>query len=663
MSAAPPTASPLEASGRVRLAAFAAVVLAAVLPFLDSLGGEFVFDDRFQIVENDQLRSLANLPRFFAADVWAAVGLPYSSYYRPLMYTSFAFEFAAVGDEPWLYRGTNLALHAGASLLLLGLLRRTGAGLAAAAAAGVLFALHPMHAEVVAWPSARPELLVTVFTLAAAFVHAGSDAATGATRGRFLAVGGLVLCALFSKETGVLAPVAIGLVALLRAPEPDALGRIGSGVRAALPYLALIAVFLGVRSLAIEVEGMPPLHDPDAAGPMPATPMEAVLRVGGIAGRYLREMLLPLDASSFRVPSSENVRGGLPFLLLGLAALAGAPWWAPAAWLAFAFLGIALQSLGVPHAGYLAQRYAYLPSAGTAAALALLLATLGRPGAATWRRALAGAAFVALVTAYATWLLPRVREWTTEQALWTAAYERDPEAPAVLGNYAYLLVEQGRAADALPLFERLEQVEPGGWGAPYGRANALMASGRPGEAIPFYREAIRREPKIPHLYRSLGFAHEDLGEYEEARRVFGQALALFPDSSVGRGVLGVLAAKEGDAEAALAETEAALARRPDLAQLRLNRVVLLAQLGRVDEAIAAGEALARDPELGSEGHRSLGVLYDRYRRAPARALQHYEEALRLAPDRADATELRRRVQQLRRELGVRVLRRDDGEES
>lgn len=638
---------------RALAAALVVAALAAALPFVPTLDGEFIYDDRFQIVENDQLRDLGNLPRFFTEDVWAAVGLPYSSYYRPLMYTTFAFEFAIAGPDPWIYRVTNLLLHVGATLLVLVLLVRTGESLPAATLGAVLFGLHPMHAEVVAWPSARPELLVTFFALAAAVVHARSPVGAGPGFGRFLAVGGLVMLALFSKETGVLAPVLIGLATLLRADASTAIGRIRQGVSAALPFLALIAVFMGVRALSIQVESLPPIVGQDTAGRLIATWPEAIARLVAINGHYLQNLLLPLDASSFRVPSWDHVKGGLLFAPLGLLAIAAAPWSRSAAWLAFACLAVALQSLGIPSAGYLSQRYAYLPSVGSCAAVASALAWAVRGGAPASRRFVMAACAVALAALYATLLVPRAEEWSRESLLWEVSYERDPDSPAALANYGYMLVDRGEAERALALFERLESVEPGGWAAPYGRGNALAALGRKRESIPHYEEAIRRSPKIPQLRQSLGFVYEDLGEFEEAKRVFQEALELFPDSSVGLGVLGVLSAKSGSPEKALADIEAALALRPDQAALRINRVVLLAQIGRVDDAIAASEELVRDPLLATEGERSLGILYDRYRPDPARAIAHYEQSLRLAPHRRDATQLKRRIAALKREAAAR----------
>jgi tetratricopeptide (TPR) repeat protein len=457
------------------------------------------------------------------------------------------------------------------------------------------------------------------------------------------------MSALLSKETGVLAPVLIGLVALQRA-EGSARTRIEEGVRAAAPFLALVVVFIGLRSLAIRVPALPPLVGEDPLVNPFRSAGEAALHIVAIAGRYLGAMLLPIDASSFHVPRWENVAHGLALVPVGLGAIALAPRSRAAGWLAFAFLAIGIQSVGIPSTGYLSQRYAYLPSLGVCAFLGIVLAAWLLDSTSSMRRR---AGFLALIALVATWtalLIPRALEWASEPKLWAAAYERDPDAPAALANRGYMLLDEGRAAAALELFHRLEQVELRGWSAPYGEGNALAAMGRLEEAIPRYQVAIDRAPMIPQLWQSLGFAYEDLGNEAKARETYEKALKLFPDSSIGRGILAVLDAKQGNAADALARTDEALALRSDRLELRLNRVALLAELGRIDEAIAEAEALTADPRSAADAHGHLGILFDRYRHDPARAVQHYREALRLSPDRADAPRLERRVAVLERSL-------------
>lgn len=630
------------------------IALLAIVPFLPSLGGDFIFDDMLQIVENDQIRDLRNLPRFFAADVWAAAGIPYSSFYRPLMYTTFAFETALTGGEPqaWVFRVTNLLLHAGVCLTLFATMRRVGAPLSAAALAGALFAVHPMHAEDVAWAAARPDLLMTLFALLASFVYLGAPAPGGPSRARFLAVGGLMMLSLLSKESGVAAPVLLGALVLMRSPAEGAVARIRDGLLAALPYVALIAVFLGLRGMIIQVEGMPPLVGDDATRFPFRSWAEAIPSVLAIAGRYLALMLAPFEASFFRVPKWEYVGWGLWAVPLGLAAVAGAPWSRAAAWLAFAFLSIGVQSIGIPSAGYLSQRYAYLPSAGACAAIAEVLAwACFGAGASAARVRVGVAASAALIAVWVALLVPRSLEWTDEDRLWSAAWERDKDSTAVVMNYAFRLVDHGRAEEALPLFESLEELEPGSWVSPYGVANALAALGRHEEAIALYRTAVERAPMVPQIRHSLAAVYEQVGDFESARRVYAEAVDLHEDSSLSQGMLGVAAARAGDDEQALAKIDEALRIRPDRPELLLNRVIVLVRLGRVDEAIAESEKMLDSPLIAPEAHYNLGIIYDRHRPDPARAIEHYETALRLLPNRRNASVVRNRIRELREATG------------
>jgi tetratricopeptide (TPR) repeat protein len=630
------------------------ISLLAVVPFLPSLGGDFIFDDMLQIVENDQIRDLRNLPRFFTADVWAAAGIPYSAFYRPLMYTTFAFETALTGGEPqpWVFRVTNLLLHASVCLALFATMRRVGAPLAAAALAGALFAVHPMHAEDVAWASARPDLLMTLFALLASLVYLGAPAPAGPSRARFLAVGGLMMLSLLSKESGVAAPVLLGALVMMRSPAEGGLARIREGLFAALPYVALIAVFLGLRGMIIQVEGMPPLVGDDVARFPFRSWSDAIATVVAIAGRYLALMLVPFEASFFRVPRWDYVAWGLWAVPLGLAAVAGAPWNRAAAWLAFAFLSIGVQSIGIPSAGYLSQRYAYLPSAGACAAIAEALAWAFFGAAASAARVRVGlAASAALIAAWMALLVPRSLEWTDEDLLWRAAWSRDTDSTAVVMNYAFRLVDHGRAGEALPLFRSLEALEPGSWVSPYGQANALAALRRYDEAIVLYREAVERAPMVPQIRQSLAAVYEETGDFEAARQVYAEAADLHADSSLSQGMLGTALAKAGDDEEALARIDEALRIRPDRPELLLNRVIVLVRLGRIDEAIAESEQMLDTPLLAPEAHYNLGIIYDRHRPDPARAIEHYETALRLLPNRHNAAVVRNRVHELREATG------------
>jgi tetratricopeptide (TPR) repeat protein len=404
--------------------------------------------------------------------------------------------------------------------------------------------------------------------------------------------------------------------------------------------------------MIIQVESVPPLVGDDAMRLPFRSWSDAIATILAIAGRYLALMLAPFEASFFRVPKWDYVAWGLWAVPLGLAAVAGAPWNRAAAWLAFAFLAIGVQSIGIPSAGYLSQRYAYLPSVGACAAIAEGLAWAFFGAAASATRVRVGlAASAALVAVWIALLVPRSLEWTDEDRLWRAAWSRDTDSTAVVMNYAFRLVDHGRADEALPLFRSLEALEPGSWVSPYGVANALTALGRYEEAIALYRTAVERAPMVPQLRHSLAAVYEEMGDFEAAREVYAEAVDLHADSSLSQGMLGTASAKAGDDEQALARIDEALRIRPDRPELLLNRVIVLVRVGRIDEAIAESEKMLDTPLLAPEAHYNLGIIYDRHRPDPARAIEHYETALRLLPNRHNANVVRNRIRELREATG------------
>jgi hypothetical protein len=111
------------------------------------------------------LRGPVNVLRIFTRSYMHVVD-PHHPYFRPLVTASFALDARWPGTSPVAYHATNLLLHACASLLFLGLLRRFAMGIAATAGA-LLFAVHPALAAAVAWIPGRNDSLLTVFVLAA----------------------------------------------------------------------------------------------------------------------------------------------------------------------------------------------------------------------------------------------------------------------------------------------------------------------------------------------------------------------------------------------------------------------------------------------------------------------------------------------------------------
>src|SRR5215468_2488475 len=139
------------------------LICAIIVAYLPAMDGSFIWDDDAHVTRPD-LRSFHGLLR-----IWLELGA--TQQYYPLLHSAFWFEHRLWGDATIAYHIINLLLHAFAACLLLQVLRRLkipGAGLAAA-----IFALHPVHAESVAWITEQKNTLSAVFYLSAmlAYLH------------------------------------------------------------------------------------------------------------------------------------------------------------------------------------------------------------------------------------------------------------------------------------------------------------------------------------------------------------------------------------------------------------------------------------------------------------------------------------------------------------
>jgi hypothetical protein len=186
------------------------VLAITALAFVNALDGQFVYDDRLQVLKNPTLNSLGNIPRVFTQGVWqflnesdkAAVG----PYYRPLFNIALIISRQTFGLEVFGWHLVSIALHLSVVFLIYRLARQWKLSFEVAAATALLFGLHPVHSESIAWVAALPDPLAALFVLSSLlfyerYFHDGSR------KGVFLTAS-LVLAfmATLSKEVAVIFP-------------------------------------------------------------------------------------------------------------------------------------------------------------------------------------------------------------------------------------------------------------------------------------------------------------------------------------------------------------------------------------------------------------------------------------------------------------------------
>ncbi len=502
-------------AGWLRLMPLVAGAL-AVAVYLGSVDNGFTFDDPWIVVENPLVRGDGSLAEVFTAHYWAGQE-PAGTLYRPLTIATYRFNHDLAGLSPWSYHLVNVVLH-GLVTVLLCLLARRLVGDPAAAAAAILFAVHPVHSEAVASVVGRAELLAALFVLAAWYF-----------RERPLVAMALFICGLLSKENAVVLP------ALLLA-EDIVLRRPPAGAREAarryLPSIGAVAAFMLLR-LAV----LGPLLG-STRGPWVDEPvLPRILTAVEVLGREILLLFWPVtlsaDYSYNQIPPVASPFE--PGFLLGLAAVglcaaaaASARRRLPGVALGIVVFFVAilptsnlLFGIGV----IMAERLLYLPSVGFCLAAGVMLAALG--GRAAPQRVAAVTCGVALAIAAPlgarSWL--RAADWFDQRTLFEATVRTSPHSALALVNLGSIYLEEGRLARAEAAYRRALAIAPDRPGPWYDLGRVLEGRGRLDEAIVAYREAVRLDPGASVPLEALGRALTAAGRPGEAAEVLRRAVA------------------------------------------------------------------------------------------------------------------------------------------
>lgn len=444
----------------------AAVAAAALLVYAQTLGHGWVFDDQMEVVLNPFVQSWEHLPRIFSSTVWAGSGME-TYLYRPLGQLTFLVNHGISGLEPWSWHLVNVLLHAGISVLVLRLGVRWGLPVAAAGVGALLFAVHPVHVEVVAAVHGRKDLLATAFVLGVALAHPRAREESGPW---VLAAVLLLAGAVLSKETGVMAVAVVAAGDLLSRRRREILRAPGTRALYAA-YGATLLLYLLVRIRVTGGLGVPEtaFWDNPLVGAAPGIRLATALAVVGQGvGTLLVPAVLSPDYSYAAIPLAQGLLD--PRVLGAVALMAGAVWaaWrlrerAPWVGVAVAWYGLTLlpgSNLLVLVGTIFGDRLLYLPSVAfciaVGAGLHTLLAGRGRQRG----RAVALAGIVLLVAGLSLRTVQYGAAWSDDVALFSWAVEAVPNSTKAHHKLGEELLRAGRAAEALPYLDRALEIAP-----------------------------------------------------------------------------------------------------------------------------------------------------------------------------------------------------------
>lgn len=578
---------------------------AAVLPYLSSLGNGFVWGDETNVLRNAALLGADNFREVLTSGQMAQ---------RPLANLALALGYGAWGLEPWGYHLGNLLLH-GANTLLLGLCLRRAFGPEPALAAGLLFALHPVHAESVNLVLDQAGILCALFYLSGLFFYLAMARSVGRRRAACYALFLLSFAlSLLSKEMGATLP----LVLLLYEALFDSSGGARPLSRRVAPLtlpLALLALFPLYLMAIYRWDPFPRYY---WGGSLANT----LLMMSTVVAEYVRLLVFPLELSIWYVtpiPPSPwagpvligwGVVAALLLLAL-LACLRGARVVTFSVLWFFATL-LPVSNL-VPITGsMMAERWLYLPSVGFClAAGAAFVAALRRCPSPGWRRG--------LILAFAL----------------------------LLGLYGgRIVLRNPELKDGYTAFQKLVRDLPGSYFAHSALGREYLNRGDLAAAEREYHTALEFSPIYNEALKGLGVIHFKRGDLAAAHRMFSKSLKANPADVETHNDLGTVYLERKDPARAVHHFRQALRHDKNYSPAHNGLGEVHLEAGRVDEAIAELIEAIRLDRLSPPPHWNMALALERKGRREE-AGRYWKRFLELTEDPDDRREVEEHLKELR----------------
>ena len=616
------------------------------------------FDDPEYVRDNPQVRAGITVE-----GVKWALTTGESANWFPVTRLSHMADVQMFGVRSGPHHLVSVLIHALAALCLFAFLLRATNARWLSALTALIFAVHPLHVESVAWVAERKDVICACFWFLALWAYVRY--AEHPDRSRYLMVLLPFCLGLMAKPMIVTLPVVLLLLDIWP------LRRRG-GVWEKVPFFALSIASALATYLVQQSSG--------AVRDFAAVPFGIRLENALVSyAVYFIKTVWPAGLAAF-YPYPAHIPAWQP--ALAAAAVAGFSMLAWRTRKAFPYLLVGwvwylvtlAPVIGLVQVGgqSRADRYMYVPLVGLALGLIW--------GAAEWFRAripirMSAAIAALVVLSLAVAARAQVEYWKNSESLfehalavtgdnyvaqydlgaalaeipdrsadaiahYRAALRLQPDSAKGHTDLANILAASGQLPEAVSEYQTALRLEPGYASAHNNFGNALSRiPGRLPEAVAEYQAALRNDPENATVHNNLGTALAQLpGRQLDAIREFRVALAVQPDYAEAHANLAnVLASFPDRLPEAVGEYEAALRRRADSAELHNYLALALSRMeGRRADAIAEYEkALRLQPDY-AEAHNNLGVALLAYPDRISEAIEHFETALRINPDYAEA---------------------------
>jgi len=580
------------------------IIFISLAVYANTLWNGFVYDDNFLVIDNPWIKDAKFLPNIFLNEAWGFIQGQPNGYYRPMMHIIYSLDYRLFGLNPWGFHLINMVFHAGSSALVFLVARTLFSGYKNPSSffsiplmTGVLFAVHPIHTEAVTWVSGVQDLSYAFFCLLSLYLYLRSGSRFNTSY--YLSVAAFFLGVLCKEPALTLPALLIAYDLLLNKKSLDF-----SFILKRYALFALIAVtYLGVRFYVLG-RSVALLNEFGSYG-----------NLFIIFTTYLRKLILPVDLKViyvFRPVTSLLEAHAITAVIITAAIIALSYISFKKDKLVFFCLLVIIvplvPSLYIPAiAGpsMLGERYLYLPSAGFAMLVSLMVSRL----ASSKGRTIAASVLLVLTVLYSAGTVMRNADWKDEYTLWVDVTKKSPGSAdahnnlgaALIGkgmydkaqeelnhavalkpdfaeahnNLGFTLLQSGMNDKALAEFSRAVALKPGFTAAYINLGLAYGRLGRHNMAVGAFLAALNCDPLAENAYDELGISYSKLGEVDKSIEAFEVALKLDPDYADAHNNLGDVYRKKGDMKMAIEHFQAAVRLEPGNPRFRENLETVL----------------------------------------------------------------------------------------
>lgn len=578
------------------------VALVTFITFFPTLQNQFVdWDDYENLISNQLYRGLG----------WDQLRWMFTTFhmgpYQPLSWMTYGLDYLLWGMNPAGYHLTSLLFHTANAVFFYFISRRllpialpisideTGWKLTAGAAfAALIFSVHPLRVESVAWATERRDVVSGFFFLATIYCYLranSSDRDQRASKSWLSAALGAYVLSLLGKATAMTLPMILLILDIYPLRRLDDSPRTWWKRQRGI---VLEKVLFAVPASVFAITALIGQQQNSAVKSLSSFSIESRFAQSLFgASFYLWKTIVPVRLSPlYEIPPQFSFQD--PAILAGATAtivvtvglyLLKKRW--PAGLACWAYSGAMLAPvLGIVSTGpqLVAERYSYLACLSWALLAGGVLLSVLRSASQTRRTFAATVIVIAIVVLFSSLTWRQTTVWRDSGTLWTHVLKLDPNSSIAHYNLAKFLAKRGQQSDAIAHYREALSIRPEDTDAHNNLGLLLALRGDTQDSINEFLTAAQIAPQDARSFFNLGRVYAREGELDKALENYHQAAKLDPSRAEIRFGLGNVFARQGLLEAAATQLELATKLKPDFAEARVAWARALAAQGKKLEA-------------------------------------------------------------------------------